>query len=294
MGREFPLVFLFYPQENGIIRQMETPKPKALFLIIYGVKMMVNHTKNRHFKRVLQFTALLCVAALLTGCGAVQRLYLPGHGGSENQQSEKVSPPPTGEDPSAYLAVYRQIVADMIDQYGEFCADPDTQVITGLKYGELIDFENDGVPELLLLCDQTAYLYRYDGAGAAQLLCEPVGISFGCTDVSYYIHVSEAVGKTYLIVDHSTDGWTEDDWTAYTVEAGALRTVNYFARTDGYNDYPDTEFLVNCKIDGNRVSAEDYLTERDLLRKGSRTIDAIWDFETARYEELQQFEASLE
>ncbi len=50
---------------------------------------------------------------------------------------------------------------------------------------------------------------------------------------------------------------------------------------------------MNCVIDGNLVSAEDYLTERELLRKNARTIDAIWDFETARYEELLQFEASL-
>ena len=258
--------------------------------MITGVKMMVNYTKNRRFKRILQFTALLCVFALLTGCGAALKFYPPS---LEKGQTAPDSTHSPGKGDTAYRAVYSEIVADMIAQFGKFYADPDTQMITGLKYGELIDFENDGVPELLLLCDQTAYLYRYDGAGAAQLLCEPVGIAFGCTDVSYYIHVSEAVGKTYLILDHSTDGWTEDDWTAYTVEGGALRTVNYFARTDGYNDYPDTAFLVNCKIDGNLVSAEDYLTERELLRKNARTIDAIWDFETARYEELLQFEASL-
>lgn len=252
---------------------------------------MVINTKNSSSRPFLGLVALLCAAALLAGCGPVQRLSPPGFGGSETQKDTQQ---PSQEDTGAYRAVYSQIVSDMISQYGEFCADPDTQMITGLKYGELIDFENDDIPELLLLCDQTAYLYRYDGKGAAQLLCEPVGIAFGCTDVSYYIHISETLGKTYLILDHSTEGWTEDDWTTYTVEAGELRKVNYFARTDGYNDYPGTEFLVNCKIDGNRVPAEDYLTERELLRKNARTIDAIWDFETASYEELLQFEASLE
>lgn len=255
---------------------------------------MGNSIRRKPPKHGLWLAAVLCAAILLTGCGAAQRPYPPNHGSSEKQQRETGETQPFGESTDAYRAVYRKIVADMIAQYGEFCADPDTQAINGLKYGELIDFENDGVPELLLLCDRMAYLYRYDGAGAMQLLCEPVGIAFGCTDVSYYVHISEAVGKTYLILDHSTDGWTEDDWTAYTVEGGALRKVNYFARTDGDNDYPDTEFLVNFKIDGNRVSAEDYLAERELLRTNARTIDAIWDFETARYEELLDFEASLE
>ena len=258
------------------------------------MNMMVNNTKARYFQRVSQFAALLCLAALLTGCGAVRQLLPPGQSGPEKQRPEQLRQQPLQQDAGAYRSVYSQIVADMSAQYGEYYADPDTGAITGLKYGELIDFENDGVPELLLLCDLTAYLYRYEDGVATQLLCEPVGAAFGCTDVSYYIQISEALGKTYLILDHSTDGWAEDDWTAYTLEAGTLHKVNYFARTDGNNDYPDTAFLVNCKIDGNRASAEDYLTERELLRRNARTIDAIWDFETASYEELLRFKSSLE
>ena len=239
---------------------------------------------------------MICAVTLLVGCGKEKNVYPNQQSGSGLETKEKDSKsnlPAEKNDDGNYLDAYYSVVSDFINQYGEYEKDPETSAITGLKYGELIDFERDGVPEMLLVCDRTAYIYRFNGSRAEELLSTPIGSGFGQTDVSYYIYVGNVDGQEYIIVDNTTDEWCEDNWMAYTVREGIVYEIHYLARTDGYNDYPGTEFLTTFTINDESVSSDEYLDNRSALRENARTIDAIWADYSATYDELKAFEASL-
>lgn len=256
-------------------------------------------------KKTSGIAALLIIAmcfGALSGCGG-KNVYPGNYSGASTPTQDSSLPEPTqgGTDikpareqsSAGVYEAYEEIVAQMIDQYGEFGTDPDTGGISGLKYGELIDFENDGVPEMLLLCDRELYLYGYDGSAAYTLLDVPVGSSFGQTDVSYEFRISNTDGSTYLIVDDTTDEWAQDKWGAYTVRQGGVYEIQFLAWTDGNNDTPEIEYLTDCTINGETVTQQYYLDARSTLRDNARMIDAIWDYDSATYEDLMAFEQAL-
>ena len=246
-------------------------------------------------KRTAMLYLLIISVVMLAGCGGKTNVYPKQQeksGVETKSKDNKVGIPEQKDNNTDYLEAYYSVVSDFIYQYGEYVKDPDTSAITGLKYGELIDFEKDGVPEMLLVCDRTAYIYGFDGSKAVELLNTPIGSGFGQTDVSYYVYISYVNGQQYLIVDNVDDGWCEDNFMAYTVSDGEVYQMHYAAWTDGNNEYPSTEFLTSFEINDEAVSADEYLQDRSTLRDNARSIDAIWDL-SATYDELMTFESSL-
>ncbi|NLT64191.1 MAG: hypothetical protein GXY01_06960 [Clostridiales bacterium] len=247
--------------------------------------------KSVFYKRA-PFFALIMIFALLSGCGSIGGTGEKNADQTEKENTETAYDDKTEEE-TDYKELYLDKVTEFVGKYGEYDIDPDTQAVNGVKYGELIDFENDGVPEMLLICNRTAYIFGCVGSDIVELLNTPIGTAFGCTDVSYFLNISEVDGKTYIIADNTTAGWSEDNWTAFTVEDGAVTKKQFFAKTDGNNDYPDIEFLNSFYIDGSEVSSEEYLSQRSLLRENARSIDAVWADYSATHDELNSFKDSI-
>jgi hypothetical protein len=253
---------------------ISTSKPPA------SLEGKVTHLKtgSRHLLPLL----LLATFVLLTGCGAA----------APSAATAAPTEVPT-EAPADYKTAYLDALGTLVCTYGKYEIDSETGMVNGLKFGELIDFESDDVPEMLCICDRTAYIYGFEDGAAAELLAVPIGSAYGHTDVSNCIHTNEADGKIYVIVDDTDDEWTEDRWTAYTIEDGAAVWKDFFAQTDGSNEIPDDASLRCFSIDNVEVTSDKYFAQKSLYRDGSRVIDAVWPDDFASSEKLNTFLASL-
>lgn len=136
----------------------------------------------------------------------------------------------------------------------------------GFCDGRLMDFDKDGIPELIVVSkesdnvvERTAYIYRFDGEKAEQVFEMVAGNSIYGDNVAYIEHRS---------IENQDCLWVENcDWgdyeniKAFTIENGVpiIRTFN----ADETADMESGPQYDNCKIDGESVSTEAYLAEKE-------------------------------
>jgi hypothetical protein len=163
------------------------------------------------------------------------------------------------------------VVSGVIKKYGFYIEDP---VYYGFLRGDMIDFDNYGMPELVCIYQkrgtvqdrQSVSIYRYKNDAAELLIDKQTGngIFLGGEPCVEFAYID---GKTYIITEDSVRGKTENLYI-YTVENGMLKTINISAdftlKKD--EDYTVNHYL-NCTIDGKSVSEEEYRAQRDYYRK---------------------------
>lgn len=174
-----------------------------------------------------------------------------------------------------YAAAYLEIIEDLGDTYG-LCSEwgsyhYESASEDALKYADLIDFQKDGIPELLCLCTHpatennkynTVLLYQFADGEAKQILKTSAGNEFGHTGVSnplfigsdgiwlensdynyesiswYWIGDGYANETIFSAVDED-DSWPEDTRDRFYISVGFEEEIGadlYYGMTKEYHD----------------------------------------------------------
>jgi hypothetical protein len=156
-----------------------------------------------------------------------------------------------------YLAYY-ELLMGMIEEYGQRGENEGGRYAPGLDSAFLIDFDNDGIPELVISyvnepSDIGATIYIYGFADNLVLLYTGSKPISGTGSHGYYVATSYN-GISYLISYTGHYRWEIHD-TYYTLADGmwvAVLEYNYLLIWDG--DTPEIYFFVN----GIEVSEDIY------------------------------------
>ncbi len=167
-----------------------------------------------------------------------------------------------------YANAYYNIIKDLIEQYG-FYDEYDEfgwQYDMGLVRGELIDFEEDGIPELVCLYKKEMFhnirIYHYSNNQAELLVDELTGdylLGDNCSDI-YFTKID---GKPYILTQNCDWGRIERI-KVFTLDIEELQTIEFYADANVIDEtYPQVEQYLNCVINGKSVSEEEYIDQKE-------------------------------
>ena len=189
---------------------------------------------------------------------------------------------------------YRDVLEKVISEHKRFVISDDGVGIVGLKYGNLVDFENDGIPEMVLLYGQTVEVYRFDGKNAALFKRFEIGLHWLQSDVSPEFLINCTAETPYLINWHCSHSWVAKEYTVWTIRNGQGVSDEYFAGPAedvalDDNDFPVKEFSV-FRINGASVTAEEFRDKEAEFFDRATTIHALFSINpVAAKAELDNF-----
>lgn len=157
----------------------------------------------------------------------------------------------------------------------------------GVKYAQLLDFNADGVRELVVLVDRTVQLYTCRDNTAVLLWAGQVGARFGQTDVSYSFRINAMSSTPTVTLFHSENEWTQEAMTVLHINSeGLLIQTELFAQTEEPGDFPDPEQLTGFTINGKSVDETVYDAAVAAAMDGSTGIDVDFGAFPATPEQL--------
>lgn len=208
-----------------------------------------------------------------------------------SQAAPEASPAEAGDWREAYLAV----LDGLCDQYGRFVQDQDMLgAVTGVKYGRLLDFDGDGIRELVVLAEDQLRLYTCRDGQAELLYQGEIGGRFGQTDVSYTFSLNVAADTPCLILYHTENEWTQEAVTLVTVSDGTAVTTELLAQADAQGDLPTRDTLIDFRIDGQPVTQAEYEARLDTALDGALELDRDWAVDPVTAPHLEALFAALE
>lgn len=256
-------------------------------------------------KRLL---SVILVLLLLTGCspagGSSSHSSTPPQStvssGSVSSgapdQSGSTSSDPQPPEISGWQKAYLDLLNSLSAEFGRFVQPEESHLpVSGLKYARLLDFNADGVRELIVLIDNTVRLYTCREDQAALLYEGVAGGRFGQTDVGSVFHINAQGFTPCLVLYHTQREWTEEAITIVhlTGEGNPVVTELYAAVPEnGWDEEeagePGREHLSGFTINGEEVSAEVYDAARLAALDDSITLDVYVqpDFTTSVTEAL--------
>ena len=101
----------------------------------------------RKIKGVMLLLAIIFVFSNGVGCTSKQEDKEVDNIVQEEIDKEEVEE--QEEEIVDYKALYKEEVNSLIDKYGKFETES-TGMIKGIKYGQLIDFDKDEIPEMII------------------------------------------------------------------------------------------------------------------------------------------------
>jgi len=167
-------------------------------------------------------------------------------------------------------SVLKKTLKGLMDQYGRGEANG-----KGVAYARAIDMDGDGNKELIVIHDMTTEIYKVKGDKAERVFSGKCGIQYGQTDTAYEVIINESISPTAVVLFNSSDEWVDENITAVTISDGASSTEKLKASTNGENDTPAREELVNFSINGATVSASDYNNEYTRLIEGGDSVNPM-------------------
>lgn len=174
-----------------------------------------------------------------------------------------------------YTSAFAENIKEIIDNYGRY-VNTDYMGVKGLKYGTLIDFEKDGIPELVLCHDMKVKVYRFDGEKSTLIYNKELGSRYMQTDVSPQFAVKTTGDQPVLMTYHSTKEWCEEVIDIFTIENEQPKEMQISARnTDDNEDADFNEFIVYDVP----VSKTGYDEIRKSLFSDAKHIDALWSLQ---------------
>ena len=163
-------------------------------------------------------------------------------------------------------AAYKGVIDDLAGRYGS--ARVSNGMYLGLACARLIDFDNDGVPELYCAYGHSAsgqvrqVLYTYK-EGLVQLQIPDTVSNFG-TDVSPSTQLYTGDGKAYLVYGNEVINGGE---VRYLTKQG-VQIVPALTYADAQTDEGRS-----CKLDGRDVTAEELEAALDKLTQGMTAFE---------------------
>ena len=218
-----------------------------------------------------KISLLLCFILILglIGCNNSPEADNSKAEAESSSREEESSQPPVEEssvledsasDADPVLSAYRGIIADLTQEYGE--KHDGKYFVFGLVMAKLVDFDNDGVPELLCSYSSKRASEEYDGIyqvsiygykdGAAVELYTGPGSNFGS---------GLKPGLWLLLKDGQ-----------YYYVSVSLETTEYLVLSDGefsvtfsaFKNFPPDTY----KINGEPVSESEYETQCNAFLEG--------------------------
>lgn len=244
----------------------------------------------RKSKSLIAMLIFTVIASSVIGCGDEKKESTEvGNIQNEEKQVEEKK-----EEVVDYKAVYKDEISSLINKFGKY-EDPGNGLpIKGVKYGELIDFDKDKVPEMVVLHDMKVLLYKIKDGKAECIYEEKLGSRFGQTDVSYTLGINTKSERPSLIVYHSTSEWKEENISIVTVENNKVVTKELYARTNKDLNMPDRKELEEFFVNNESKTADEYNSIYNSIVKEDKEIDACWNQEPATKNQLEKFLASLQ
>lgn len=167
-------------------------------------------------------------------------------------------------------AAYLEEVKKIISQYGIGKVVKDQiwstrYAMEGLCYAKLIDFDNDGVEELICVYGPSGSngyngrkyikVFGFDGQKATVLL-EKNASQYG-VEGEYRLNYNTVNNKTLLLTKRNPQTYIIEEWSE-------LKN-NEFVVVKTYSDFPETFGELECRIDGELVSLETFDAAREEL-----------------------------
>lgn len=244
-------------------------------------------------KRMLSFLlSALLVCGVLTGCGQNNHADAsappaassqPDSGTSstdfpetpEHSEPNEPTPPETPHTMPEWQVAYINVLNQLIREHGQSTFDATSYITTaGVKYANLLDFNGDGLRELLVVIDRTVQLYTAEGNQAKLLFEGSIGVRLGQTDVSYHFLLNSHSDPITLVLYHSTDEWNEEAITLVSLDSkGNVKQKELLARSSLRNDTPSLDNMNEFYIDGSSVSREAYTTVRDAATEEALVLE---------------------
>lgn len=172
---------------------------------------------------------------------------------------------------------YMDVVNETILKFGNYSSND--FYATGTIYGEFIDFDGNGIEEMLLIYKEknseksnwaNILIYGYQDNKLVKLLDDELHGELGQTDVSYHIVIKEMDGKTYLVYNAAAPKVKNGDCEiikVFTVENGLPKFDIYYDETlPWWNNF---EFIyTKCTINNVEVSEEEYFNSLSKYNQG--------------------------
>ena len=174
-----------------------------------------------------------------------------------------------------YMDAFKADIEDVIATYGRYVTT-EWAGVKGLKYGELIDFEDDGVPELVLIHDWIVEIYRFDGEKSTKIYELKAGASFRQTDVECKVGINTTLAEPCVITYQSPSTWTTEVLHIFTVKNGKPNIQIMYA---GGAIFQESVPFSVYKIDDINVSEEAYVSLKNKIFNGAKEIEACWGFD---------------
>jgi hypothetical protein len=250
-------------------------------------------------KRIISCLLLLLPFVFLNSCagrdetGKVTPSPIPTPTQTEITENPISVPTPFPENSSEradflklYSAEYYQVIKTLINEYG-FYSEDEQYGKMGFLQGMLIDFEDDGTPELVCIYRKDFFcnvsIYRYTADGIVLLQDVSTGDSLFGDNISA-ISFAYVDGKHYLVTQNCDWSKTERVYV-FSVEKGVLQTKSFYAESDTEDIAPPVYKLYNCKIDNEDVTEETYTTEKEYYYQNALNWNQLNDGDTYRFYE---------
>lgn len=166
--------------------------------------------------------------------------------------------------------------------------------IKGFRYGELIDFDMDNIPEMIMLYDMKVALYTIKNGKVEACYEKKLGSRYGQGDVSYRIGINTKDQKVSIINYDAKNSWQEELIDIVTLEKGNVEIKKLYAKAKKDNDTPIRENLVEFYIDNKPVTLDTYNSIYNSTVKEAKQIDAWGNGEAENKELFNKFISLLE
>ncbi len=222
--------------------------------------------KNRIIYLAVAFALAAVMAFGLSGCGEDKAATDETEPTTTEATTEATTTTTKAKDDS----ILKSKLQAMIDQYGR-----GTSSGSGVTYAKAMDLDGDGENELVVIHDMKLEIIAVKDKAAESVFEGTVGIQYGQTDTSYEVMINESISPTTIVLFNSSDEWVDENITAVSMSGGAVTEKSLKASTNGENDTPAREELVNFSIDGTSVSASEYSNEYTRLTEGADSVNPM-------------------
>ena len=219
-------------------------------------------------KRILLIGAVAVIAiglvVAVVGCGSNEEEAEPETTAATTTTTEATTAAPKADD------ILKSKLQSMIDEYGR-----GTSSGTGVTYARVLDMDGDGKKEMIVIHDMKTEVIAAKDGKAESLFEGTIGIQYGQTDTAYEVLINESVDPTALVLFNSDDEWVDENITEVTMSEGKIVEKSLKATTNGENDTPAREELVNFSIGGETVTATEYENEYNRITEGADSINPM-------------------
>ena len=204
-----------------------------------------------------------------------------------------------------YYLGYSSMVQSTVSNYGLFEQTGDG-VATGLIYAELIDFDSNGVEEMVLVYkdkqDNTAWaniaVYGQYNGMAAKLLDMPIGAGIRQLDNSYFFGYKYTDNKICLFFNTtspSTGAGRSEKVVVFNIDNGTVAVDEYYGEAANWQAASELAYSA-CALNGEVVSAQEYSSALSkLYSEATRTylLPSDRDSEKEKYLSIEKLSTFL-